>query len=165
MLLPRTLRVLLLVACFSGVVFADEHSIVFDEHADFSKFTTFAIRDGKCDSTRPELNNPLYLKKLAETIRVALTAKGMKETADHPDIFVDYRVVGTEVSTADRPSERLRGGVLYAQGTVTVDIIRREPKLLVWEGIYHDDEDNGSKLAQSLPSDVKKMLSKYPPKK
>lgn len=162
---PRTLLVLLIVACLSGVVFADEHSIVFDEHADFSRFTTFTIRDGKCDSTRPELNNPLYLKKLAETIRVALTAKGMKETADHPDIFVDYRVVGTEVSTADRPSERLRGGVLYAQGTVTVDLIRREPKLLVWEGIYHDDEDNGSRLAQSLPSDVKKLLSKYPPKK
>jgi hypothetical protein len=70
-----------------------------------------------------------------------------------------------DCSTADRPSERLRGGVLYAQGTVTVDLIRREPKLLVWEGIYHDDEDNGSKLAQSLPSDVKKLLSKYPPKK
>ena len=89
----------------------------------------------------------------------------MKETADHPDIFVDYRVVGTEVSTADRPSERLRGGVLYAQGTVTVDLVRRDPKLLVWEGIYHDDESNGSKLAQSLPSKVKKLLSKYPPKK
>jgi hypothetical protein len=89
----------------------------------------------------------------------------MTESEDHPDIFVDFRVVGVELSTADRPSERLRGGVLYAQGTVTVDLVRREPKLLVWEGVYHDDESNGSKLAQSLPSDVKKLLSKYPPKK
>ncbi len=54
---------------------------------------------------------------------------------------MDYRVVGTEVSTADRPSERLRGGILYAQGTVTVDLVRRDPRLLVWEGIYHDDEE------------------------
>jgi hypothetical protein len=161
----RTLLALFVVAIFASAVIADEHSIVFDEHADFSRLTTFEIRDGKCDSTRPELNNPLYLKKIAETIRVALTAKGMKETADHPDIFVDYRVVGTEVSTIDRPSERLHGGVLYVQGTVTVDLVRRDPRLLIWEGIYHDDESNGSKLAQSLPSDVKKLLSKYPPKK
>jgi hypothetical protein len=46
-----------------------------------------------------------------------------------------------------------------------LDLVRRDPKLLIWEGIYHDDESNGSKLAQSLPSDVKKLLSKYPPKK
>lgn len=164
-MLPRTLLALFAVTLLSGVILADEYSIVFDDHTEFSKLTTFAIRDGKCDSTRPELNNPLYLKKLAEAIRTALTAKGMKETADHPDIFVDYRVVATEVSTADRPSERLRGGVLYAQGTVTVDLVRRDPKLLVWEGIYHDDESNGPKLAQSLPSKVKKLLSKYPPKK
>jgi hypothetical protein len=163
--LLRTLPALFVVLFMSAAVFSDEHSIVFDEHADFSRLTTFDIRDGKCDSTRPELNNPLYMKKLAEIIRVALTAKGMTETADHPDIFVDYRVVGTEVSTADRPSERLHGGVLYAQGTVTLDLVRRDPKLLIWEGIYHDDESNGSKLAQSLPSDVKKLLSKYPPKK
>lgn len=163
--LLRTFWALFVVLLWAAVVFADEHSIVFDEHTDFSRLVTFAIRDGKCDSTRPELNNPLYLKKLADTIRVALTAKGMKETSDRPDIFVDYRVVGTEVSTADRPSERLRGGVLYAQGTVTVDLVRSDPRLLIWEGIYHDDESNGSKLAQSLPSDVKKLLSKYPPKK
>ena len=164
-MLSRTLLTLFAVTLCSGVIFADQHSIVFDDHTEFSKLKTFAIRDGKCDSTRPELNNPLYLKRIAETIRAALTAKGMKETADQPDLFVDYRIVGTEVSTADRPSERLRGGVLYAQGSVTVDLVRRDPKLLVWEGIYHDDESNGSKLAQSLPSDVKKLLSKYPPKK
>ena len=164
-MLLRTLWALFVVLLWAAVVFADEHSIVFDEHVDFSTLTTFAMRDGKCDSSRPELNNSLYLTKLAETIRVALTAKGMKETAKNPDIYVDYRVDGTEVSTADRPSERLHGGVLYAKGTVTVDLVRREPKVLVWEGIYHDDESNGSKLAQSLPSDIKKLLSKYPPKK
>jgi len=163
--LLRTLWVLFVVLVLASVVFADEHSIVFDEHTDFSRLTTFAIRDGKCDSSRPELNNPLYLKKLAETIRAALTDKGMKETSDQPDIFVDYRIAGTEVSTVDQPSERRRGGVLYAQGTVTVDVVRSNPRLLVWEGIYHDDESNGSKLAQSLPLDIKKLLSKYPPKK
>jgi len=162
---PRALLILIIVAMLSAVLVADEHSITFDEHTDFAKLRTFAIRNGKCDSTRPELNNPLYMKKLADTIRTVLNANGLKETADGPDLFVDYRISGTEVSTADEPNRRLRGGDLYVEGTVTVDLVRREPSLLVWEGIFHENEINGSKFAQQLPADVKKLLTKYPPKK
>ena len=161
----RALLLLVSVAMSSAVLFADQHSITFDEHTDFAMLRTFAIRNGQCDSPRPELDNPLYLKKLADTIRAALTARGLKETADRPDLFVDYRINGTELSTADQPSQRLRGGVLYVEGTVTLDLVRREPSLLVWEGIFHDTEDNGSKLARKLPMDVQKLLSKYPPQK
>jgi hypothetical protein len=161
----RTLLILLVLAIFPTVLVADEHSITFDEHTDFAKLRTFAIRNSRCDSTRPELNNPLYLKKLADTIRAALAAKGLKETADRPDLYVDFRISGMEVSTADEPNRRLRGGDLYVEGTVTLDLVRREPSLLVWEGIFHDTEDNGSRLAQKFPADVKKLLSKYPPRK
>jgi hypothetical protein len=155
-----------LASLFLGVViFADEQSIVFDDQTDFSKLRTFAIGEGKCDSARPELNNPLYMKRLAETIRTGLTAKGMKETADNPDILVNYHIDGIEVSTADRPSERLLGGVIFIRGTITVDLVRRDSKLLLWKGIYRDDEKNGPKLAQSLPSDIKKLLAQYPPRK
>ena len=161
----RALLLLFVIVMSSAVLVADEHSITFDEHTEFAKLRTFTIRNGKCDSTRPELNNPLYLKKIADTIRNALTARGLKEIADRPDLFVDYRISGTELSTADQPSQRLRGGDLYVEGTVTLDLVRREPSLLVWEGIFHDTEDNGSKLAQKFPKDVKKLLSKYPPKK
>jgi hypothetical protein len=160
----RILSALVLVTLLSGVLVADEHHIVFDEHTEFSKFRTFAIRNSKSDSVLPEINNPLYLKRIADTIRIALSARGLKETVDRPDLFVDLHIGGTELSTADRPSERLRGGVLFAQGTVTVDLIRRDPVLLVWKGIFHDDESNGSKLARKLPSDVKSLLAKYPPK-
>ena len=68
------------------------------------------------------------------------------------------------MSTIDRPNERIRGGVLYVKGTITVDLVQREPTLLVWEGIYHDNESNGSKLARKLPEDVKNLLAKYPPR-
>jgi hypothetical protein len=159
------LPALLLATLLSSALFADEHHIVFDEHTDFSKLRTFAIRSAKSDSALPEINNPLYLKRIADTIRTSLSARGLKETVDRPDIFVDLHIGGTELSTADRPSERLRGGVLFAQGTVTVDLIRRDPILLVWKGIFHDDESNGSELARKLPSDVKGLLAKYPPKK
>jgi len=161
----RTLLILLILAILPAALVADEHSVTFDEHTDFSKLRTFAIRNVRCDSVRPELNNTLYFKKLADTIRTVLSAKGLKETADRPDLFVDYRISGTEVSTADEPNRRFRGGDLYIEGTVTVDLVRREPSLLVWEGIYHENEDNGSKYAQKLPADVKKLLRKYPPKK
>jgi len=159
------LPVLLIVSLLSGALVADEHHVVFDEQTEFSKLRTFAIRNAKSDSVLPEINNPLYLKRIADTIRTALSARGLKETADRPDLFVDLHIGGTELSTADRPSERLRGGVLFAQGTVTVDLVRRDPVLLVWKGIYHDDESNGSALARKLPTDVKNLLAKYPPKK
>jgi hypothetical protein len=94
------------------------------------------------------------------------------EVTAHPDVIVEFIASGVDynvgpggIANPINASRGDRGGVLYAQGTVTVDLVRRDPKLLVWEGIYHDDESNGSKLAQSLPSDVKKLLSKYPPRK
>jgi hypothetical protein len=131
------LRALLLVTLFSGTLYADEHHIVFDEHTDFSKLRTFAIRSAKSDSALPEINNPLYLKRIADTIRTALSARGLKETVDRPDLFVDLIRCG--IKHGGPASRRLRGGVLYAQGTVTVDLVRRDP-ILLWKGIFHDDE-------------------------
>jgi hypothetical protein len=162
--LRRVLWAFFAVLLLGVAISADEQSIVFDDKTDFAKLRTFAIGEGKCDSARPELNNPLYMKKLAETIRTALAAKGLKETADNPDIVVNYHIDGVEVSTADRPSERLLGGVIFVRGAITVDLVKRDSKLLLWKGIYRDDEKNGPKLAQSLPSDIKKLLAQYPPK-
>jgi hypothetical protein len=72
----RTIPTLLIVALFCSALFADEHSIVFDEHTEFSKLRTFAIRETKSDSAQHEIDNPLYLKTIADTIRTALSAKG-----------------------------------------------------------------------------------------
>ena len=67
------------VLCCSMVFAEDESNVNFDITFDFSKVTTFAIRPGRIDSQKPELNNRLFLQKVDEAIRAALVAKRLKE--------------------------------------------------------------------------------------
>jgi hypothetical protein len=146
-----------LILC-SVFLFADEHNVDFDHHTDFSKLKTFAVRQGKVNSPRPELNNPLLLKKVADTIQTTLTARGLKGTANSPDILVDYSV------TSEDFSETRGGAPAFSQGTLVIDLIKRDSNMLVWRSVYRDNEKNSAKLAQKLPDDAKKSLSEYPPK-
>jgi hypothetical protein len=140
------------------VTVADDHHVDFDRHTDFSQIKTFALREGKVDSPRPELNNTILLTKIADAIRKELTAKGLKETLNNPDVLLDYNV------SAEDFTEQRGGRVTSTEGTLVVDMIRRDSRALVWRGVYRDSERNSAKLAQNLPGDVKKFLSQYPPK-
>ena len=53
----------------------------------------------------------------------------------------------------------------FTEGTLVVDMLRREGRALVWRGIYRDDEKKPAKLASNLPKNVQKLLEKYPPEK
>ena len=182
MTMKRTMTFLPAILFCTLMAFADERTVNFDAQTDFSKIKTFSVRQAQSMDTKPELNNPLFLKRLAEAARAELTAKGLKETSEKPDVIVDIRLDSTDMSFETRnpgtripPSPGMRGGIVikatgpenrrYTQGVVALDITTREPRLLIWQGIYRNDESNSSKLAQKLPGDVKKLLSQYPPKK
>ena len=72
-----------LMLCATALL-ADEHSVDFDQHTNFSNLKTFAVREGKINSLRPELNNAIVGKKIADAIRAELKAKGLKETVGSP---------------------------------------------------------------------------------
>jgi hypothetical protein len=166
LLLPLTLR-------------ADDNTVDFDADVAFSAFRTFAIKDGKIDSTKPAVNNSLVTNALKKAIREELTARGLKETLDNPDIVVQYIVEATEYNVGPggraNPIGPARGRgdrgatvatpVDFIEGTLVLDIFTVQPSLLVWRGVYRDDENNSTKFAQKLPGDAKKLLSQYPPKK
>ena len=169
-----------LILC-SALLFADDRNVDFDSQVDFSKIKTFKIRDGKVDSSRPELNNSLVLSKIKDAIRAALTSRGLKETSDRPDVSVDFNVSDTEFSVGPfgvaRPigPSRGRGGagrdpqstdpVAFIEGSLVIDLNAGEPGTLIWRGVYRDNEKNNTKFAQKLPDDARKLLSEYPPKK
>ena len=146
-----------MVLC-SAFLFADERNVDFDHHTDFSKIKTFAVRQGRVNSPRPELNNPLLLKKVADAIQTTLTALGLKGTSNSPDILVDYSV------TSEDFSETRGGAPAFSQGTLVIDLIIRDSNMMVWRGVYRDNERNNAKLAQKLPEDARKTLSEYPPR-
>jgi len=166
----------------SSFLHADDRHIDFDTNADFSGIKTFAIREGRINSPKPELNNRLFIQKLGEAIRSQLTAKGLKETADSPNIVVDFSIAGMDYSTVERhPATRIPDGpggqrgyivdgtgpqpVLSTEGTLVIDMMANPSGMLLWRGIYRDEESIGTKLAQKLPGDARKLLSEYPPKR
>ena len=152
------------------VAVADESSVQSDPTADFSILRTFAIRAQQVASRREELDNPIFLKKLAAAIRTSLIAKGLTERADRPDISVDVTVTGEEFGDVERRLIRgIRGGpvrvsrpIRISEGTLVIDIFRRQDAEPIWRGVYRDDERTGSKLTTKLPEDAKRLLTKYP---
>src|SRR6185503_11244742 len=112
--------------------FADHHNIDFDRHTDFSKVKTFAIREGKGDSSQPELNNSLVVKKIGDAIRTQLVSKGLKETFNSPDVVVDYSVTGEDFA------EQRGGPITLSEATLVIDLVKRDPPALIWRSVYRD---------------------------
>ena len=143
---------------------ADEMSVQVDPRANLAELRTFTIRHGTIGSERPELDNPLFEKKLRTTIRVALTGKGLKEVADNANVIVDFMLIGADFSTSQRGLVRGAGPrpLRFTEGTLTIDLTRPGEANPVWRGVYRDDEQTGSRLQQKLPDDATKLLAKYP---
>jgi hypothetical protein len=157
--LPVRAVSLSIIAILAAVLlFADDRTVDFDRHLDFSTLKTFALREGKVDSPSPELNNSLLSKRIGDAIRSELIAKGLKETVNNPDVIVDYSISGENFS------EQRGGPISSSEGTLVIDLTKRDSRALVWRSVYRDSERNSAKLAQKLPGDVKKSFSDYPPK-
>jgi Domain of unknown function (DUF4136) len=166
------------LAVSAAVLFADDHSVIFDEDVDFSTFATFAIGEGHMASARPELNFPAVMQSLGGAIRLALTTRGLKEVPDHADLVAAYDVTGVDYAigpfgrpNAIQPSSGRRMGragslpVDFTEITLVVDLNHGTPAALVWRGVYHDTEKAARKLAEALPKDATSLLAEYPPKK
>jgi Domain of unknown function (DUF4136) len=151
--------------------FAQKISTEFDQSADFSKFKTFAIRDGQLNSRNPALNSDLAKKNIETEIERELTAKGLTMLTGASDLNVRYqfgaaRRVETESYPAGWRGMRTRvARVLYSEGTLVIDLRDPTTRSLVWRCIATQDERDSTKMADKLDDMVKKSLAKYPPKK
>jgi Domain of unknown function (DUF4136) len=163
----RYLPTIFFTLLFASVFIADQRTINFDAEVDFSRIKTFAIGEMKNKSTLPELNNPLLLQGVADAIRAQLTAKGLRETSDSPDVLMNCHIDDIYYDGPEGNPQRGVGpsGRRPIQGILVVDMMQRDSNMLIWQGSYRDDEDNGSKVARNLPLNVGKVLTQYPPKK
>ena len=151
--------------------FAQKITTEFDTAVDFSKFKTFAIRDGQLRSPSPALNSELTKKHLDAEIERALTARGLTKATGPSDLNVFYtmgslRRLETETYPAGWRGLGTRvARVPNTEGNLVIDLRDPTTRSLVWRGIATEEERSPARLAEKLDDMVKKAIAKYPPKK
>jgi hypothetical protein len=150
---------------------AQKVTIEFDKTVDFSKYKTFAIREGRLNSKNPALSSDLVKKQIEADIVHHLTAKGLAQVSGPSDLNVRYtfgqaRKVEVETYPAGWYGMGTRAvRVPYAEGTLVIDLRDPSTRSLVWRGIASEEKSDAAKLEGKIDSMVKKSIEKYPPKK
>jgi Domain of unknown function (DUF4136) len=151
---------------------AQKITMEFDQAIDFSRYKTFAIREGQLNSSNPALNSPLVKKQIEADIINDLTAKGLTQANSGPaDLNVRYtfgaaRKTEVEAYPAGwygRGTRYVR--VPYAEGTLVIDLRDPTTRSLVWRAIAAEEKSDATKIEGKINDMIKKSIDKYPPKK
>ena len=104
------MKAFVLVFSFAAAAFAQKVTVEFDQAADFSKYKTFAIRDGQLNSKNPALNSELVRKQIDADIQRNLTARGLTMVASGPaDLNVRYHFGSARKAEIERYPAGWRG--------------------------------------------------------
>jgi len=163
-------RILVLAVLSAALAWAQKITVEFDQAADFSKYKTFAIRDGQLNSRNPALNSELVKKKIEADIARDLTARGLEMTTGWSDLNVRYHFGSVRKAEIERYPAGWRGfgtrvvRVPYTEGTLVIDLRDPGTRSLVWRGIASEEKSDGTKIEGKLDDMVRKAIDKYPPK-
>jgi hypothetical protein len=164
------MRVLLVTLLAAGGAWAQKVTVEFDQAIDFSKYKSFAIRDGQLNSRNPALNSELVKKRLDADIERNLEARGLMKVTGRSDLNVRYRFGSAPRTELEAYPAGWRGlgtrivRVPYAEGTLVIDLRDPTTRSLVWRGIAREEKSDATKIEGKLEDMVKKPLEKYPPK-
>jgi hypothetical protein len=167
----KVLVVIVLGLLAAHGAWAQKITMEFDQAADFSRYKTFAIREGQLNSRNAALNSPLVKKQIDADIERYLTAKGLMLVTGPSDINVRYtfgsaRKVEVETYPAGWYGLGTRAvRVPYAEGTLVIDLRDPTTRSLVWRAIASEEKTDATKIEGKLDDMVKKSIEKYPPKK
>ncbi len=168
----QALAILILALLAAQGARAQKVTMEFDQTLDFSRYKTFAIRDGQLNSRNPALSGELVKKQIEVDIQNDLTAKGLTMATSGPaDLNVRYTFGAARKSEIEaypagwygRGTRYVR--VPYSEGTLVIDMRDPTTRALVWRAIAAEDKSDPSKIQGKLNDMVKKAIDKYPPKK
>jgi len=165
------MKILALGLLVVSAAFAQKIEIEFDQSVDFSKFRTFAIRDGRLNSKNPSLNSELVRKRINADIERYLSAKELVFVASgQADLNVRYTLGAARKTELETYPAGWRGWgtrvvrVPYTEGTLVIDLRDPTTRSLVWRAIAREEKSDASKVEGKLDDMVKKSFQKYPPK-
>jgi hypothetical protein len=154
-----------------SAAFAQKIEIESDQAADFTRYHSFAIRDGRLHSKNPSLNNDLVKKRIEADIRKYLESKGLTFVPEgKADLNVRYTLGAARKVEAEAYPAGWRGWgtsvvrVPYTEGTLVIDLRDPSTRSLVWRAIAREDKSDAAKVESKLDDMVKKSFEKYPPK-
>ncbi len=168
----RGLAVLVLGLLAAQGARAQKITMEFDQTIDFSRYKTFAIRDGQLNSRNPALNSPLIKKQIEADIESNLTKKGLTlVTGGAADLNVRYTFGAARKTEIEAYPAGWYGfgtryvRVPYAEGTLVIDLRDPTTRSLAWRAIAAEEKSDATKIQGKLDDMVKKSIDKYPPKK
>ncbi|HEY2646501.1 MAG TPA: DUF4136 domain-containing protein [Candidatus Acidoferrales bacterium] len=169
---PQALALVVLGLLGAHGVRAQKVTMEFDQSIDFSKYKTFAIRDGQLNSKNPALNSNLVRKQIEADIQNNLSAKGLTLVPSGPsDLNVRYTFGAARKTEVEAYPAGWYGmgtryvRVPYAEGTLVIDLRDPATRSLVWRAIAAEEKSDASKIEGKINDMVKKAIEKYPPKK
>jgi hypothetical protein len=150
---------------------AQKVTMEFDQTIDFSKYKTFAIRQGELNSRNPTLNSPLVKRQIESDIKRALEARALTEVSGRSDLNIRYHFGAARKTELESYPAGWYGlgrrvvRVPYSEGTLVIDLRDPSTRSLVWRAVATEEKSDATKIEGKLDDMVKKSFEKYPPKK
>ena len=173
----RYLRFFLLLTVFGLITGCSTLRVEtdYDRSTDFSKFGTF---DWSADD--PGVQKSFFDTALRQAVNAELTAVGLSQSSDNPDLIVVTHVSLDEVITGATVSHWNHGGWgwyggwggmststvhvnAHDQGTLIMDLIDASNNQLVWRGIAEKEVNDPRATREQLQPIVQKLLADFPP--
>jgi len=166
-----------------ALAMAQKVTFDFDKNEDFTKFKTYAMKDGT------PVGQPLIDERIVNAIDDQMKAKGFTKSDANPDVFVVYHTTFDKQKDISTFSSGYAGGygpygwgwgggmgmgttstqvrdILV--GTLVIDMADAQAKKVVWRGMGTKEIDTNAKpdkRDKSINKAVEKIFKNYPPKK
>ena len=149
----------------------------YSPEADFGAFETFQYRES---SQRAEIS-PLVDQRIVAAIRNEMTAAGLSETDDAPDLYVTYyasideqlqfQTVYTGVGGWGRRGRVSMGmsgattrATTFEEGSLVIDIWQADGEQLVWRGVIQDSlSSNVERNREMVNRGIARAFEAFPP--
>jgi hypothetical protein len=108
-------------------------------------------------------------KLLKESVNEQLTARGLSQKADSPDLLISY-LVGAELTNTDDSSDKVGeqnnpAAQPYSGGAILLDFVDGKTRELLWRVAAFDIEDRNptpEKNKEIIEKTVARMFKKFP---
>jgi hypothetical protein len=168
---------MLTLSCASISVATD-----YDKNADFARYRTFAFLGGHIwINGIADDNNTLVKDRIRNSVVATLTAKGLRQVTENPDVYVAY-LAGARTRTEIESTGPYGAGFgpyfgvggwwgptysswwarTYDEGTLVIDLIDASTKKLVWRA-YAQTEINKPISDQKMQQVTDRAFKTFPP--